>query len=149
MTQIYSTIPVIAQETNASLISSIGTHQPVASDRLLVNSTGGFLGGAKELRLENMTVNYHDNSSGYLVFPLSHNISSTREPIPYAPYFSQSNASKLPAVVMIHENRGLNEHIRLMADTLANEGYVVLAVDLFDANVASTREEARGHYLEK
>ena len=43
---------------------------------------------------------------------------------------------------MIHENRGLNEHIRMMADTLAKEGYVVLAVDLFNGKVASNQEDA-------
>jgi carboxymethylenebutenolidase len=43
---------------------------------------------------------------------------------------------------MIHENRGLNEHIKMMADTLAKEGYVVLAVDLFNGQVALTQEEA-------
>jgi carboxymethylenebutenolidase len=43
---------------------------------------------------------------------------------------------------MIHENRGLNEHIKMMADTLAKEGYVVLAVDLFNGQVASNQEDA-------
>lgn len=50
--------------------------------------------------------------------------------------------NKLPAVVMIHENRGLNEHIKMMADTLAKEGYVVLAVDLFNGQVASNQQDA-------
>jgi carboxymethylenebutenolidase len=39
--------------------------------------------------------------------------------------------AKIPAVIMIHENRGLNDYIKSMANTLAREGYVVLAVDLF------------------
>src|SRR3990167_4063565 len=34
-----------------------------------------------------------------------------------------------PAVLLIHENRGLNEHIRDVARRLAAQGYVVLAVD--------------------
>jgi carboxymethylenebutenolidase len=37
---------------------------------------------------------------------------------------------KLPAVVVIHENRGLNDHIRDVARRLAKAGYVVLAPDL-------------------
>ena len=36
----------------------------------------------------------------------------------------------LPAIVVIHENRGLNDHIQDVARRLAKEGYVVLAPDL-------------------
>ncbi|MBI4528047.1 MAG: dienelactone hydrolase family protein [Deltaproteobacteria bacterium] len=36
----------------------------------------------------------------------------------------------LPAVVVIHENRGLNDHIRDVARRLAKAGYVALAPDL-------------------
>jgi len=36
---------------------------------------------------------------------------------------------KLPAVVVIHENRGLNEHIRDVARRVALEGFVALAPD--------------------
>lgn len=36
---------------------------------------------------------------------------------------------KLPAVIVIHENRGLNAHIRDVARRLALEGFVALAVD--------------------
>src|SRR3989338_3867605 len=35
-----------------------------------------------------------------------------------------------PGVVMIHENRGLRPEIKQSAETLAKEGYLVLAVDL-------------------
>jgi hypothetical protein len=38
-------------------------------------------------------------------------------------------AGPLPAVVVIHENRGLNEHIRDVARRLALEGFATLAVD--------------------
>ena len=44
---------------------------------------------------------------------------------------------------MIHENRGLNDYIKSMANTLAREGYVVLAVDLFKWQVAQTSEQAQ------
>lgn len=36
-----------------------------------------------------------------------------------------------PAVVVVHEVFGLNDHIRGVADRLAEEGYAALAVDLF------------------
>tara|TARA_R110002020_G_scaffold278506_6_gene493958 strand:+ start:10821 stop:11711 length:891 start_codon:yes stop_codon:yes gene_type:complete len=39
------------------------------------------------------------------------------------------NSGPLPAVLVIHENRGLNEHIRDVARRLALEGFAALAVD--------------------
>jgi len=47
-----------------------------------------------------------------------------------------------PAVVMIHEWWGLNDNIKEMARSLAAEGYVVLAVDMF-GKVAKDANEAR------
>ncbi|MBS3114729.1 dienelactone hydrolase family protein [Candidatus Woesearchaeota archaeon] len=47
-----------------------------------------------------------------------------------------------PGVVMIHEWWGLNDNIKEMARSLAAEGYVVLAVDLF-GKVAKDANEAR------
>ncbi len=38
-------------------------------------------------------------------------------------------AGKLPTVIVIHENRGLNPHIRDVARRMALEGFVALAVD--------------------
>ncbi|MEM6511381.1 MAG: dienelactone hydrolase family protein [Pseudomonadota bacterium] len=43
----------------------------------------------------------------------------------------------LPAVVMIHERWGLNATVREQADRLAGQGYIVLAVDLFDGRTSS------------
>lgn len=50
---------------------------------------------------------------------------------------------KYPAVIMIHEYWGLNENIKQMAKLLAQEGYIVLAVDLYDGKVGATSDEAR------
>ena len=47
-----------------------------------------------------------------------------------------------PAVVMVHEWWGLNDNIKEMARSLAAEGYVVLAVDLFNGKVARNSSEA-------
>ena len=44
---------------------------------------------------------------------------------------------------MIHEWWGLNENIKNMAETLAKEGYVVLAVDLYNGQVANTTDSAQ------
>ena len=53
----------------------------------------------------------------------------------------------LPAVIMIHEWWGLNDNIRAMADRLAAEGYIVLAVDLYGGKVAKNAAEARQFML--
>lgn len=71
--------------------------------------------------LERSSINYYGNANGYLVHPAGNN---------------------LPAVVVIHEWWGLNQHIKDAADRLAAEGYVVLAVDLY-GEVATVPERAR------
>jgi carboxymethylenebutenolidase len=53
----------------------------------------------------------------------------------------------LPAVIMIHEWWGLNDNIRAMADRLAAEGYIVLAIDLYGGKVAKNSAEARQFML--
>ncbi|HEX6813933.1 MAG TPA: dienelactone hydrolase family protein [Planctomycetota bacterium] len=49
----------------------------------------------------------------------------------------------LPAVIVIHEWYGLNDHIKHWADRLAGEGCAALAVDLYRGTVAKTSEEAQ------
>lgn len=132
---------------------SLNNTGPSNTEGISTNSEGGnTLQDDSKQSLENQTVNYYGNATGYLVFPKSSDASSTKSNVTSSetsqttstsPSSSSSLASnKLPAVVMIHENRGLNEHIKMMADTLANEGYVVLAVDLFNGQVASNQEDA-------
>lgn len=48
----------------------------------------------------------------------------------------------LPAVVVIHEWWGLNDHIKHWADRLAADGYAAVAVDLYGGNIATTSEQA-------
>ncbi len=153
LTQIHYIGPVFAQETNASMISSNITDSSNAIG-ISTNSTGSnIIQETNNMSLENQTVNYYGNSSGYLVYPkfadaslIKLNKTESPEALAAASTSSSSSpssvTSKLPAVVMIHENRGLNEHIKMMADTLAKEGYVVLAVDLFNGQVASNQEDA-------
>lgn len=47
-----------------------------------------------------------------------------------------------PAVVVVHEWWGLNDHIKHWADRLAELGYAALAVDLYEGKNAKTPEEA-------
>lgn len=48
----------------------------------------------------------------------------------------------LPAVLVIHEWWGLNDHIRHYADRIAAEGYAALAIDLYGGKTASEPETA-------
>ncbi|MCW8952091.1 MAG: dienelactone hydrolase family protein [Rhodospirillales bacterium] len=51
-------------------------------------------------------------------------------------------AEKAPAVLLIHEWWGLNDQIKAVAAEYAAQGYIALAVDLYDGKVADTREGA-------
>ncbi len=55
----------------------------------------------------------------------------------------KGRARGLPGILMIHEWWGLNENIEKMARQLAGEGYVVLAIDLYEGEVATESEQAR------
>lgn len=47
-----------------------------------------------------------------------------------------------PALILIHEWWGLNDNIREFAREFAKQGYVALAVDLYEGKSAATAEEA-------
>jgi len=76
--------------------------------------------GDHEVQAEH--VNYFEDTSGYLARP--------------------DDDGSYPGVVMIHEWWGLNENIQRMAEILATHGYTVLAVDLYDGEVASSAGRA-------
>jgi carboxymethylenebutenolidase len=126
---IHSATPNVYAQTNAAMLA---TSPPADTHMITSNNSTSNIPDVTYGSLEIKTgVKYFDNASGYLVYP-SANSSTT------------STNKKLPAVIMIHENRGLNDNIRSMANTLAKQaGYVVLAVDLFkgystnDQSVAS------------
>ena len=82
--------------------------------------------------LHNSSVSYYENNTtGYLVYPELAN--NTQQ---------QQQQELMPAVIIIHEWFGLNEHIKNQADILAQEGYVVLAVDLYRGEVATDSNRA-------
>ena len=87
------------------------------------------------IQLQNKTVQYFDNASGYLVYPII--LSSIDDK---KNNNTNSNNDTFPAVIMIHENKGLNDNIKDMANLLSKEGYVVLAVDLFNGEVTTTNQ---------
>lgn len=57
--------------------------------------------------------------------------------------FPSDMVEPLPALIVIHEWWGLNDGVRAMADRLAGEGYIVLAVDLFGGKTAQYPSDAR------
>jgi carboxymethylenebutenolidase len=66
-------------------------------------------------------------------------------------YGSASAALALPgttpaaAVILIHEWWGLNDQIKAVGAEFAAQGYVALAVDLYDGKVAATPDEAQSY----
>jgi carboxymethylenebutenolidase len=57
--------------------------------------------------------------------------------------FPADMVDPLPAIIVIHEWWGLNDGVRAMADRLAGEGYIVLAVDLYGGVTAESPADAR------
>ena len=86
-----------------------------------INNSEIFVTG--NYNVETQVVNYFDDIQGYLAKP--------------------SDEGQFPGVVMIHEWWGLNDNIKEMAEKLASHGYVVLAVDLYNGEVAITSDQAR------
>lgn len=82
-----------------------------------------------EVKAGNVQIDTEDtNFSGFLVQPVTE--------------------GSYPGIVMIHEWWGLNDQVKSMAHILAGEGYVVLAVDLFNGSVATTIESAQANLRE-
>ncbi len=54
---------------------------------------------------------------------------------------------KRPAVLVIHENRGLNPHIKDVARRLATEGYLAYAIDLLSPFGGTPEDDEKGRDL--
>jgi carboxymethylenebutenolidase len=129
---LYKATPTAYAQTNAAALAS-----PVlaANSANATTTTTTVTSGGLEIKKD---VKYFDGASGYLVYPSTAAISTT----------TGATGKKLPAVIMIHENRGINDNIRSMANTLAKQaGYVVLAVDLFKG--VSTNDPSQAMQLVK
>lgn len=78
--------------------------------------------GEPEFIVETETIEYFDGVEGYLA-----------RPVGQGPF---------PALVLIHEWWGLNDNIKGLAVDFAQQGYVALAVDLYEGEVADTPDAA-------
>jgi carboxymethylenebutenolidase len=63
-------------------------------------------------------------------------------------YLVRPNAGgKRPAVIVIHENRGLNPHIEDFARRLAKAGFIALAVDMLTADGGTPADDDRARAM--
>src|ERR671923_1230003 len=58
-------------------------------------------------------------------------------------YVARPKAKAKGALLLLHEYWGLNDWVKSMADRLANDGYLALAVDLYKGKVATDPKEAQ------
>jgi carboxymethylenebutenolidase len=56
--------------------------------------------------------------------------------------YTPSGNGPFPALIVIHEWWGLNDWVKEQASKLSDQGYVVLAIDLYRGKVATTPDEA-------
>lgn len=74
--------------------------------------------------IQTQEVAYYGNTKGYLAY-------------------NPSLSSQRPAVILIHEWWGLNENMKELARNLADQGYVALAVDMYDGKLATVQADAQ------
>ncbi len=74
---------------------------------------------------------YYEEVSGFIAFPRNDSISTYADKKKYA------------AVIMIHEWWGQNDDIKSKTKELAKQGYIVLAVDLYNGEVTTDADRAR------
>ncbi len=129
----YRVIPFAYAQTNAAMLTALAANNN-NNDSNFINNTTVSSATANTITSNDSNttqglqiktgLNYFDSSLGYLVYP------------------SSTTDKKFPAVIMIHEWWGINDNIRSMANILAKQGYVVLAVDLFKGQSAKEQNQA-------
>ena len=99
-------------KTNDRLTDLVGTSEAAQDIAKMIGASASAAGIVPEndARLKSEMVSFGDQATGYLVWPAS-------------------ASGKLPAVMVVHENRGLVPHIKDVARRMALEGFVVLAPD--------------------
>src|SRR5262245_61507133 len=49
---------------------------------------------------------------------------------------------RAPALILVHEWWGLNDHVRSLVSRFAKEGFLTLAIDLYDGKTTKDADEA-------
>ena len=81
---------------------------------------------------------------------LTHNVTYEGKAGPVAGYLARPmRAGKYPAIIVIHENAGLSDHIRDVSRRLAKQGYVALAPDYLSRLGGTTKVTPKGEGLAK
>jgi carboxymethylenebutenolidase len=81
---------------------------------------------------------------------LTHNVEYQGKAGPVLAYLARPvKAGKYPAIIVIHENAGLSDHIRDVARRLADQGYVALAPDYLSRLGGTTKVTPKGEGLAK
>lgn len=60
-------------------------------------------------------------------------------------YVALPEAEQAPTLLLFHEWWGLNDQIKSVAREFANEGFIAVAIDLYQGRVATSRDEARAY----
>ncbi len=109
------------------LTELVGTSEAAQAIAAMIaaNMSAGGIVPENDSRIRTEFVTYGDQMTGYLAWPAS-------------------AAGRLPAVVVVHENRGLVPHIKDVARRLALEGFLVLAPDFLAPLGGTPDDEDKG-----
>lgn len=141
----------------APLLQSLGLVLAAGAVTALAVAGAGDSVPAKDLPRDDLTAAPGlTGAVGEEQFKAMHDLKSTAAPPPLGAmidladgqaYLSLPPGAKapLPALVVIHEWWGLNDHIKHWADRLAAAGYAALAVDLYGGQVATTPDSAMAY----
>jgi carboxymethylenebutenolidase len=79
---------------------------------------------------------------------LTHNVTYEGKAGPVAGYLARPmKAGQYPGLIVIHENRGLDDHVRDVARRFAKEGYVALAPDFLSRQGGTMKANPKGEGL--
>ncbi len=98
---------------------------------LAANAAKAAIVPADDARLTSQTVSFETEAgtaSGYLAMPAD-------------------KGGPLPGIVVVHENRGVNEHIRDVARRVALEGFVALAPDFLSTSGGTPADEDKAREM--
>ncbi len=117
-TLIWSLIIIIIVSVAYVLLAPIPVESPELDNQAGINGEPY----PEVAKITSTEVAYYGDTNGYLAQPVA--------------------PGEYPGLILIHEWWGLNDNIEQLADEFAQQGYVALAVDLYDGQVADTPDAA-------